>query len=294
MRIFITIILLSSMVGFAQQDPNLRSDGFSPFWTNPASYGVNNNLSTHLIGKLQWTGLEGAPKLFMTNTEAYLHVGPSQDNPKVKFGTGIMYTGFLIGFQKTQILKIPINIITNLGKCQLGVGVGLGFLRNGFTSNWVPPMTTNDPLLPAASSQSKFDMDAGIFLNHKNFYVGISSTHLFQPLFSEINFQSARHYYLQGGCRFKVGEHHIVPQVNLKADGASILFWNLNYFQFKEDIFSIGAGFGMGRELLLAATYRFKAFKIAYNFDLNFGPLSNQTSGSHELRLSLVFPKSLD
>ena len=65
--------------------------------------------------------------------------------------------------------------------------------------------------------------------------------------------------------------------------------WNLNYFQFKEDLFSVGLGISAGRDVLFAATYRYKFFKIAYNFDLNTGPLSNYTAGSHELRLSFAW-----
>lgn len=293
MRVLALILLMNSFVGFGQQDPFFVSDGFTPLWTNPASTGSWNKFSANLVGRLQWPGVNGAPSSAMLNSEYSFQL---KNDHSLNVGIDLILEEIGQGAavkQNSQIFSVPINYSIKLKESRLAFGLSTGFRRISFSQDapLIPPQSSTDPILPVASAGTVFSLDAGVFWSSSKFYLGLSSTQLTAPFFPNISFNGATHYYLQAGYRFKVGQHYIFPQVNLKSDGAGLAFWNLNYFQFKEDIFSIGAGFSAGRELLLAATFRYKRFKIAYNFDLNFGPLSGYTAGSHEVRLSFAVPK---
>ena len=91
-----------------------------------------------------------------------------------------------IGFAVQNNLAVnysyPITI-GNLGT--LGIGIGVGIMNYGLKPDWVPPSMTQDPDLPDEFAATNLDLNFGAYLNGKNFYVGLSSTHLTQSLLAD-------------------------------------------------------------------------------------------------------------
>ncbi|MFT4603037.1 MAG: type IX secretion system PorP/SprF family membrane protein [Arenicella sp.] len=294
-KIYLLLVVVISISGSlqAQQDPHFVSEGFSPFWTNPASFGSWNKFSVNTVGGLEYVGFGDPRQKLMVNAEFALPIGEKfTPNSTFQIGTGINFIATSFGGIKTKIFQVPLNYQFKIQNTTLSIGVSPGFRQLDFTYViWVPPTDNPDPLIPIWR-QSTFQLDAGVFWYGEQFYLGLSSTQITTPIYDELYFQSARHYYLQGGYRFKVGKHYIFPQLQLGFDGATFGFWNLNYFQFKEDIFSVGIGVRAGWNVLFAATARYKQFKIAYNYDLISTPFGGFSKGSHQVRLSFIIDKA--
>lgn len=291
------VILLFSIVisaqAYSQQDPIFSSEGFTPFYTNPASFGSWNVLSVNTVGRLQWNLLDEPVKSMQINLEAAAIASSRRKGAKeLRLGLGVSFVAIDFFGSKTQAMKFPISIPIKLGETNLAFGVAPGFIRRKFSFTSIPPQTIPDSLVPPYTEETLFDMDAGLFWYGEKHFVGVSVSHIYTAPPKKINFTTARHYYLQTGYRFDVGEHHIFPAAGIKADGAGFLADVMCTFQFREDVFSIGAGYRFGAAFLLAASVKWKRIRLAYNFDGFPNVLSNGIHTAHEIRLSYIFSKS--
>jgi len=287
--VFLSLLVLCSISTVAQQEPTFVSEGFTPLWSNPASFGSWNKLSVNAMASAKNVGLDGAPRSFMLNAEFDVVWGAKGGKREFNMPIGFIFNADNVGFSNYISVGVPINFQFKLSNSRLAIGLTPGYKSLKFSSDWVPPQTIIDPLLPVQSPKCDFNLDAGIFWYSEKAYAGLSMTQLNRP---DLGFSTAIHYHLNGGYRFSIGQHYIFPQLQIKFDGATAAFWNLNYFQFKEDLFSIGIGVGGGMDLLLAATARYKQFKLAYNYDYVTGPLAEYTKGSHQIRLSFIVDKA--
>ena len=57
----IALVSLFTLSGFAQQDPIFSQYMFNPFVVNPAYAGSRDAVSTVLLYRTQWVGMNGAP-----------------------------------------------------------------------------------------------------------------------------------------------------------------------------------------------------------------------------------------
>jgi len=278
------LLLLSfifSINSFGQQDPLLRTDGFTPFWNNPASYGARNLMGVNTAGRLQWPSLSGQMQSLLINADFALWMYNKVDNSlPTNGGIGLMYSYDNIGFLSTHHLKIPINYKFRFEHSNLALGAGLGFRNQGFDN-----FTFGDSVSTTAR-QTNFDMDAGLFYNHEQFYVGFSVTQLTAPYYDVISYQGTRHYYLQGGYQFDLGKVKIYPQTQLAYVNGFQGAWLMNYLQFWEEKVSLGLGLGSGSTFMGALRLNWNQWSVNYVYEVNNGPLTNASGASHELRLA--------
>lgn len=288
--LFTSFLIFFAVVIQAQQEPHFVYGGFSPFWNNPASFGSWNKFSVNTAGALKSVGTGSTQKSIAINAEHCIDGIQNVDAMQnFHFGYGVNFIVEEIGFLRKIVIGVPINYQIKIKESFLSIGVAPGYRKLNFIPSWTP--ANSDPALPLPFfSESVFNLDAGLFWYGERFYSGLSSTQITEPNFN--GYSSNRRYHFQGGYRFKIGKNYFFPQIQFAFNGASVGFWNLNYFQFKEDLFSIGLGASSTSSVMLEATARYKFFKIAYNFDWVFNPLSTYTNGSHQLRLSFFIEKN--
>lgn len=291
------VILLFSIVisaqAYSQQDPAFSGEGFTPYYTNPASYGSWNRFSVQTVGRLQWVGVSGAPRTLQLHVEGG-GLGFRKKGVKERifeFSAGINFMAEEIGFQRNQSLKIPLVVPVRIGETQLALGVAPGVSRLAFAPTWIPPQTLLDSLLPTATSGVVFDLDAGLFWYNENFFVGLSATHITRPGYGSINYSTAVHYYLHGGYKFKIGEHYLFPTAQIRAAGGFGSWDIFNYFQFKER-FAVGLGYRASDAIMIGGWIEFYHVRVGYHYDYTINPLSTYSSGSHEVRLSYIIGKN--
>jgi type IX secretion system PorP/SprF family membrane protein len=265
----------------------------------PAATGFNGLCGT-FIYRNQWDRVQDAPNTSVLNIQARL--------PR-NFSTGISLSHDAIGFQRNSLITVngAYHLRTYLG--HLSAGIGLGLINVGFSGNWIPPQTMQDPLLPDPVAGTAFDANLGLFWHGSTapYYVGVSSTHLVPSSLDAINFQVARHYYIIAGYDYRVKRSvrqiNIKPSVLIKADGASAIF-DLNVMgDFWLNDFSYlwaGLTYRMSDAIAIHAGYAFSPrentkmdmMKIGYSFDIMTNPLNEYGRGTHELVLNFcLFPE---
>jgi type IX secretion system PorP/SprF family membrane protein len=157
--------------------------------------------------------------------------------------------------------------------------------------------------LPTASSGSGLDLNFGLFWKgDKNYYIGLSSTHITQAeIKNNVNFTNARHYFFMGGYTFVdvLGEGRSIDaqmlartdmvkysaELNARylhrlggSDG-SLLYGGATYR------ISDGIGIMLGYE---AKINNLTKFVVGYSYDVTTNKLSNISRGSHEFVLRYI------
>ncbi|MBD3638714.1 MAG: PorP/SprF family type IX secretion system membrane protein [Crocinitomicaceae bacterium] len=280
------LFISSSIYATAQQDGIYSSEGFNTFEHNPASYGNGEFWSVNTFGRLQWVGVDGAPKSIHVNGGVQLPLGILMNwkrNLTIIAGSSYMYKE--VGFQKIHTWNFAIGMPIRIGKeTELKFAIAPGIYATNLGSTWIFSQSSSDSL----QSRANFDLSAGMLYRWKSLYVGFSVTHLLAQEINNSGFRLARHYHLQAGYKVPVGQHYLYPMLQAKFDGAGMVLQSMNYFVFKNNLFSLGAGYRVQDAILLGAAFEFKGFRLGYNYDITLNPLAAYSSGSHELRLSYI------
>jgi len=301
MKLKNTLILLifSSVFSpfFAQQDKVITNFMYDKMSINPGKTGVDmyNSICATSIYRNQWDKVNGAPNSAVLNIEANL-------TRFFKGGVGLAFYHDAIGFSRQNNLLLnysyPIKI-SNIGV--LGLGLGIGIINYGIDPTWVPPSNIPDPSLPVGFAATNLDANFGAYFQGKDFYAGLSSTHLSESLLEKSvagagldqNYQTARHYYLMGGKTFNdVLNGKIDAQILLRTDLIKYSFdINTRYF------FTIN-----NNELYGGLTYRnsdaigvllgfspIDKFTVGYSYDITVNKLVSVSRGSHEIVLKYCY-----
>ena len=283
----------------AQQDRAMTHSMYDKLSVNPGSTGSEDGICGTLLYRNQWDKFNGAPNSVVFNVEANL------DRWVKNSGVGIAFYHDAIGFnrQNNLLLNYAYHFeIPNAGS--LGVGIGLGMVNFSTAPSWVPPETMNDIILPNAYSGTNFDMNLGLYWKgNKNYYAGISTTHLSQsiltdPNLNNINFNTARHYYLMGGYRFTElfgASREFDLDLNtlmrtefrkFSADITARVFWQNKLYG--------GLGYRTGESvlLLLGASLQMSTatqLSIGYAYDITTAKYINPSWGTHEIMLRFCY-----
>jgi len=282
---------------FAQQDKLITNFMFDKMSINPGKTGVDmyNSICATSIYRNQWDKVNGAPNSAVLNIEGSLE-------RFFKGGIGLAFYHDAIGFSRQNNLLLnysyPIRI-SNVGV--LGLGFGIGIINYGIEPNWVPPTTLTDNSLPLGFAATNLDANFGAYFQGKDFYIGLSSTHLSESLLEKSvagldqNYQTARHYYFMGGNTYNFNDDansKIDAQVLLRTDLIKYSFdINMRYFYTVNN-----------NELYGGLTYRnsdaigvllgfspTRKFTIGYSYDITINKLASVSRGSHEIVLKYCF-----
>ncbi|MFM2266708.1 MAG: hypothetical protein RL757_148 [Bacteroidota bacterium] len=161
-----TLMLLSSVTGWAQQDPMFTKYMFNSLIFNPAYAGSRDHLTATLLHRTQWWGIKGAPQ---TQT---LTVHTPMKNDKVGIGGSIVNDQIgptnSLSFNASYAYRIP------MGKYKLAIGV------QGGMYNWRADWTKlsiydeNDPAFSEITPNYwRPNVGAGLYFSSKNFYTGL-------------------------------------------------------------------------------------------------------------------------
>lgn len=216
--LLLSTCLLAVNLSFGQSDKNFTHYMSDQISFNPAATGFKGYCGT-LLYRNQWMGIDGAPSTFLFNAQANLE--------DLGMGVGITFMNDHIGFQVENDFKVTVaKHFEVVGAGYFSAGLGIGVINSGFIPAWVTPDGglfnqggDPDPDLPGAVSQSKLDLNLGLFWRGENdkYYIGLSSTHLAEPLLEKINFKKKRHLYATGGMKIDYSMWSALgPKVSIK------------------------------------------------------------------------------
>jgi type IX secretion system PorP/SprF family membrane protein len=282
---------------YAQQDKLLTHFIYDKMTINPGKTGIDmyNSICGTSIYRNQWDKVNGAPNSAVLNIEANL----------TKFfpgGVGIAFYHDAIGFARQNNVLLNYSYPIQIGRAGvLGVGVGVGIMNYGLNPDWIPPTANPDASLPAGFAATSLDANFGLYFNGKDFYAGISSTHLSASLLEQnvtVNnvsfaqsYQTARHYYIMGGKQFKkVGgpKGTIDAQLLLRTDlvkfSGDLNVRYLHSLNGGKQVYGGITARSSDALAIMAGYTPIPKLTVGYSYDMTLlNKLSSISRGSHEL-----------
>lgn len=282
-------LLLNGIVAFAQQDAQYTQYMYNTAVLNPAYVGSREALSITGLSRMEWIGLDGAPK-----TTTFAISSPVSE----KVGLGVSVIRNQTGPSNETLLSADISYNIRLNYeywLFFGLKANAALLNVDYTK--LKQYNPNDPVFQnSIVNDFSPNIGAGIYLMSKDTYVGISApmvldTKDFTPR-KEILVQRKTHYYLMAGHLFNLSED-VKFKPALLTDFVKGSPLNLN----------VSANFLFFDKLTLGAAYRWDAavsglagFQMTkklfagYTYDADTMNLGNYNSGSHELFLRFDLP----
>lgn len=278
---------------YGQQDLTLSHFVFHKMMVNPGETGIDDGICATSTYRNQWERIAGAPVSTVLNVEANM-------NRFFPGGIGLTVYHDAIAFNRQNNFSLSYSYPLDVpGYGTLGVGLSAGLINLGLSPEWVPPSTMNDVTLPVASSALSLDLNFGLyFKGDKDYYIGLSSTHLTEsPLAltsttGNVNYDVVRHYYIMGGKKF----NQVIP--NLDVDANLFVQTDMVKTSFFVNGRAIWAnryygGLGFRNADAISLMFGFmpiRNFTIGYAYDLNApNELSSISKGTNEVMLKYCY-----
>lgn len=286
--LWMLVVPLTSTVS-AQHDPMYSQYMFNGLVLNPAYAGSRDQISMALIGRRQWTGMEGAP-----STESFGIHTPFRGGHG---GVGMTLVHDQIGW--TEDIDLNVNYAFRFpikDKVQLAMGVlgGVKYHQVAFSQ-----ISTHDPGDPAFTGQDlrvwKPNFGTGLYLHSKRFYFGASAPNLLAnrqarqlPDGTEEGV-STNHYYLTTGAVIDLANGvKTKPSILMKGVRGAPLGWDFNLSFLFADRIWVGASYRLQDAWVLMAELQVtQQIRIGYAFDRTVSPLLDYSNGTHEFRLGI-------
>lgn len=282
-----TALLLTSMYGWAQQDPQYTQYMYNMSVVNPAYATEGEDISAGVLYRTQWVGMVGAPK----TGSFFIHL-PLQE--KIQVGASVINDKIGNVVNETNVYA-DFAYILSLGKStklSLGVKAGATFFNtnfNGFIYSDVLP----DPAFAENLSRTFPNIGAGAYLYGDNYYVGFSAPNLLNSKHLEsssgivANGVEDIHFFLTGGYVFELNDQFkLKPALMTKAVAGAPLSVDVTANVLFNNVFEIGAGYRLDDALIGLANFRISpSLRVGYAYDHTLTNLGRFNSGSHEIMI---------
>lgn len=284
-------------------DANAQSDAqFSQYYQvknyyNPAAIGTSDLLNIRGGMRMQWVGIDNAPKTFAMTAEMPFKLFNK------RFGVGMLMQQESLGLYKNMNIGVQAGYKLKLFKGELTVGLQLGFINETFKGTEVilPDgdnyHENNEEAIPMNDlNGNAFDLGVGVFYTRGMWWGGLSMTHLTQPTISlksetgdntmekSYEFQVGRTLYFMAGCNIPIKNtlFELMPSVFVKSDftfttGEATARIRYNKF------LTAGIGYRYNDAVTISLGAEFKGFFLGYAYDYATSEIAKASSGSHEI-----------
>ncbi len=277
---------------YSQQGPLMSHYMFNGLLLNPAYAGSKEFVSTTMLYRKQWAGIEGAPVTYNGSVHGLLK--------KKKLGLGALIQQDKIGVTKQTDFygMLAYHLPVGLGKLSIGLQAGL----SNFSSE-VVNLTYWDPgdKVFAYNTFSNLLPNAGLgaYYYRDLFYAGVSAPYLisYDPNESSsfetsvpVHRMTRRYYVTAGGIIETEKELKFKPSMLIRYESGAPLQYDVNLNMLINDIFWIGASYRSDESIIALFEYQIsRKLRVGYSYDYTLGELGNYSSGSHELMIGYDF-----
>ncbi|MDE6100698.1 MAG: type IX secretion system membrane protein PorP/SprF [Paramuribaculum sp.] len=300
----ITAIVTTSLACGAQTDAQLSQYYETPSYYNPAAIGNTDMVHIRAGSRLQWVGIDNAPKTFLATADMPVKIG----NRRIAVGltanseSAGLFSNLSVNLQAAYKFKLLKGVMT--------AGVQLGFANEVFRGSdvFIPDgddfhEPTDDAIPRTDVSGNAFDVGAGVFYSHRYFWAGVSATHLTAPTitFSDsqnssggssstdatrgnYEFQLRRTLYFMAGGNIPIKNtlFEVLPSLMVKSDFQFTRAELTGRMRYKK-LFSFGIGYRHDDAVIATFGVEIKGFYVGYSYDYPVSAISKASSGSHEI-----------
>ena len=288
LKVFFSIGIVFCSVMYGQQEPQYSQYMYNMSTVNPA-YATNQSglISTGLLYRRQWTGIEGAPQ----TANVFGNIPMSE-----KIELSVNYVNDRIGDAipvNNNYINLDFAYITRISdQAKLSYGLKAGI--NNFKIDPSGSDVATDPAFADNTSTTQLNIGAGVYLFTSNFYAGISSPNLL-PSDVDINgvgvAETKTHLYGIAGYVFDfVDEVRLKPSVVVKQVIDSPLTFDVSLNSLIYDKFELGVSYRYTDAFIALAGFNItQNLKVGYSYDFSVSDLSGYNNGSHEIVLLYNF-----
>ena len=278
------LVLLMTVQARAQQDPS-----FSHYWAmepsfNPAAVGKDSKLNVAVAYNMSLVGFTHSPKTMYAAADMPFYAIGSYH------GVGLQLVNDEIGLFSHKKLAAQYAYKRRLVGGTLSVGVQAGVLSEKFDMSKAEVRESGDPVFTGSElTGTGFDLSAGLYYSHRNWYVGLSALHLTQPTveLGETNeLEVSGVYYFTGGYNIKLRNPFLTIHTSVlgRTDGVAYrgdVSARLRYSHEKKMMY-VGVGYSPTNSVTLMLGGNFHGVTVGYSYEAYTGAIS-LGNGSHEL-----------
>ncbi len=288
----ITIALVGLLLwitdSYGQQDPQYTQYMYNMNIVNPAYAGSKGTLSLGLLGRSQWTNVNGGPQTM--TFDAHAPVGK-------KVGMGLSMIADEIGPAKEQNIYADFSYTISTsqeGRLAFGLKGGVTMLNVNLLDVVLPQTSTgDDPLFDENINDVFPNFGAGVYYYNKKWYAGFSVPNILKTEHLDkenINTQASEevHYFLTTGYVFDLSSTlKLKPSIMIKGVTGAPISFDVNANVLLYDRFEMGASYRWQDAVSLLFNFGVtRSFRVGYAYDYTISEFSNSnTGGSHEIIL---------
>lgn len=299
-RILLSLIILLTAAASlsAQTDVQLSQYYEMPAVYNPAATGRTDFINIRGGARLQWVGIDGAPKTFLGSADMPLKLFGK------RFAVGAVVQQESIGLYKSlnAAAQIGYKLRRWGGEFTGALQIGMYDQRFSGTEVYIPD---DDDFHQGAGENipttdlhgTALDLGAGIWYAHKYWQAGLSATHLTAPTIKMggengeggtdeqiYEFKAARTLYFMalGNIPVKNTLFELMPSLLVKSDFTNTtaeITARARYNKF----LSFGVGYRWDDAVIATVAAEIKNFYIGYSYDYAVTGIHTASSGSHEI-----------
>ena len=284
------MILALLMAAFAQVKAQYEPS-FSHYWAmetsfNPAAVGKQDKINVDVAYNMSLLGFENNPKTMYASADLpFYFLGAYH-------GVGAKLVNDQIGLFAHSSIAIMYAVRLKMLGGSLSIGVQPTLIGEKFDGSKVVTEEPNDPAFStSALTGSGFDLGAGLYYQHRYWYVGASVMHALAPKveLGENNEMSiSRTYYFTAGGNIRLRNPFlsIQPSVLGRTDGVvyrADVTARLTYQHEKRRLY-LGVGYSPTNSVTVYIGGNFHGINLGYSYEAYTNGLK-LGNGSHELKV---------
>lgn len=286
--LLIGLIAVLGTEAYSQQDPQYSQYMFNGLMINPAYAGSREVLSMAALTRIQWVGINGAPR----TTTFSIH-GPLRSE-KNALGASLYYDELgitqQVAFNAVYAYRIQLNNST------LSMGLQGGFMNH--SNRWSEAVTTDpDGGTPMQNQSAYLPMvGTGAYLYSQRYYVGVGVPNFIPNKYENPNSvatsvaaRQQAHVFGTAGLVIPIGQNvEFKPSTVVKYVRNAPVEFDFNASFLLHEALWLGTSYRTGDAIVFLAQYIFNnQLRIGYAYDYTITRLGNYNSGSHEIMVGL-------
>lgn len=281
------LLLMAALRAAGQYDPSFSHYWAMPTSFNPGAAGRQDKLNINAAYSMALAGFKHNPNTMYASADMpFFLLGGYH-------GAGARITNDAIGLFSHKNLALQYAYRQKLFGGNLGIGLQGGIISESFDGTGLDLAEASDPAFSTSDiTGTAFDLAAGLFYQHKAWYLGASVQHITAPTveMGETNqIDIGMSYYLTAGGNIRLRNPFlsIQPSVLGRSDGITYradITSRLTYTHEQRQMYA-GLGYSPGNSVTVFLGGNFHGISVGYSYEAFTNGIS-LGNGSHELVLN--------
>ena len=282
--LILALLVATSLQALAQQDASFSHYWAMPTAFNPAAVGKQEKINVNLGYAMSLVGFTHNPNTMYASADMPFYM------LGMYHGVGARFINDNLGLFSHKNIALQYALRIKLLGGHLAIGAQAGMQSESFNGSKVDLRDTGDPAFPSSEvTGNGFDAAAGLYYQHRKWYVGASVQHLTSATIEmgETNqVDMAMAYYLTAGCNIRLRSPFlsIQPSVLGRYDGViarADVTTRLTY-SHEQRMMYVGVGYSPSNSVSAYLGGNFHGITVGYSYEA-FTNGIGLGYGSHEL-----------